>query len=465
MDPTPPSLLASTLGQRMRQARRQRGLTQDAIAQPEFTKSYVSAVERDKARPSLKALELMARRLGVPMTELLSPPAAAPTDDLPVLAATVTYQLDDAARAIATHRPQDALALLTTAEQQAGPALADLPIAIRFRLAYLRATAYVAANAPDAARVTLAAATDLAHQVDAGEARERVRHLVGQTYYAQDLPQAALEQHLGCREAIQRGVVRDPQFQLQIYACLVEDYGALGATARVVAICQEAQALLAGAGNLATQADLYWNLSRAAQAAGGEEQAQQWVRRALDLAEAADTQSTAAQLEINVARAYIQQAEYAEAEAALARARALVAGAGNAAGGLSTIQQCYADLELHRGQIAAAADCARTALALSEQAYQAAVHAEPSPARTRARDTYIQALGLAGRVAGAQDDLASAERWFTQALDLAQIAGGGAQVAELAHTYAEILLAHGQHEQASAYYQQAWRPRSRPPSF
>src|SRR6476661_1735082 len=72
MDSTPAPLSAGTLGQRLRQARRQRGLTQDAIAQPEFTKSYVSAVERGKARPSLKALELMARRLGIPMSELLA---------------------------------------------------------------------------------------------------------------------------------------------------------------------------------------------------------------------------------------------------------------------------------------------------------------------------------------------------------------------------------------------------------
>jgi transcriptional regulator with XRE-family HTH domain len=68
MDPgLAPNPLA-TLGERLRQARLERGLSQDALAQPEFTKSYVSAVERGKARPSLKALELMARRLGIPLS-------------------------------------------------------------------------------------------------------------------------------------------------------------------------------------------------------------------------------------------------------------------------------------------------------------------------------------------------------------------------------------------------------------
>jgi transcriptional regulator with XRE-family HTH domain len=35
------------LGARLRAARKARGLTQEALAGPEFTKSYVSAVERE----------------------------------------------------------------------------------------------------------------------------------------------------------------------------------------------------------------------------------------------------------------------------------------------------------------------------------------------------------------------------------------------------------------------------------
>ena len=41
------------LGARLREARRARKLTQEAVAQPEFTKSYISAIERGRARPSL----------------------------------------------------------------------------------------------------------------------------------------------------------------------------------------------------------------------------------------------------------------------------------------------------------------------------------------------------------------------------------------------------------------------------
>ena len=55
MEPIVETNPLSTLGDRLRQARLGRGMSQEALAQPEFTKSYVSAVERGKARPSLKA--------------------------------------------------------------------------------------------------------------------------------------------------------------------------------------------------------------------------------------------------------------------------------------------------------------------------------------------------------------------------------------------------------------------------
>src|SRR5207253_5618978 len=41
------------LGDRMKEARLALGLSQETLAAPEFTKSYISAIERGRARPSL----------------------------------------------------------------------------------------------------------------------------------------------------------------------------------------------------------------------------------------------------------------------------------------------------------------------------------------------------------------------------------------------------------------------------
>src|SRR3954468_19881969 len=112
-----PSALA-VLGQRIRAARHERGMSQENLAQPEFTKSYVSAVERGKARPSLKALELMSRRLGIPMPELLTGvPDVVDTLDLAALEEDIEYQLDCARRAIDTGQGGEALRLIAVAEE------------------------------------------------------------------------------------------------------------------------------------------------------------------------------------------------------------------------------------------------------------------------------------------------------------------------------------------------------------
>src|SRR5260370_6676054 len=59
------------LGQRLRQARLARNLTQGEVAASQFSVSYISAVERGQIRPSLGALEKLAQRLQVSVADLL----------------------------------------------------------------------------------------------------------------------------------------------------------------------------------------------------------------------------------------------------------------------------------------------------------------------------------------------------------------------------------------------------------
>ncbi|HSK17058.1 MAG TPA: tetratricopeptide repeat protein [Gaiellaceae bacterium] len=68
-DPVAPRLATSdspsTLGQRVREARVARGLTQSELAESRFSKQYVSQIERDRLRPADETLEWLAERLGV----------------------------------------------------------------------------------------------------------------------------------------------------------------------------------------------------------------------------------------------------------------------------------------------------------------------------------------------------------------------------------------------------------------
>src|ERR1700748_3617530 len=71
--------VAARVGANIREVRTKLGMTQAQLAAPEFSISYISAIERGKIRPSLKALSILARRLDVPLTFLLegSPAGAA----------------------------------------------------------------------------------------------------------------------------------------------------------------------------------------------------------------------------------------------------------------------------------------------------------------------------------------------------------------------------------------------------
>ncbi len=69
-----------TLGQKLRALRKEKGLTQQQLAGQEFTKSFISQIEKDTAKPSLKSLQVLADRLGRPVSYFLedAPKVAAP---------------------------------------------------------------------------------------------------------------------------------------------------------------------------------------------------------------------------------------------------------------------------------------------------------------------------------------------------------------------------------------------------
>jgi tetratricopeptide (TPR) repeat protein len=60
-----------SLGQRIRQIRQSRGLTQQQLGGAELSKSFISLVERDRTRPSVATLGFIARRLSTSVDALM----------------------------------------------------------------------------------------------------------------------------------------------------------------------------------------------------------------------------------------------------------------------------------------------------------------------------------------------------------------------------------------------------------
>src|SRR5258708_12778040 len=64
--PAPVSDALQQVGDRIRKARTEAGLSQAQLGAPHFTRAYVSAIELGKVRPAMKSLEFMADKLGKP---------------------------------------------------------------------------------------------------------------------------------------------------------------------------------------------------------------------------------------------------------------------------------------------------------------------------------------------------------------------------------------------------------------
>ncbi|MEA2622327.1 MAG: hypothetical protein QOH61_1237 [Chloroflexota bacterium] len=66
------SALANRIGERIRVARRQAGMTQQQLAEGRYTKAYISALEKGHAKPSMAALNFISERLGLPASRFLA---------------------------------------------------------------------------------------------------------------------------------------------------------------------------------------------------------------------------------------------------------------------------------------------------------------------------------------------------------------------------------------------------------
>jgi transcriptional regulator with XRE-family HTH domain len=66
------SPLARKIGERLKKARLAAGLTQTQLAEPRYTKAYVSALENGLSRPSMAALNHFSARLGIPASQLIN---------------------------------------------------------------------------------------------------------------------------------------------------------------------------------------------------------------------------------------------------------------------------------------------------------------------------------------------------------------------------------------------------------
>src|SRR5713226_3564634 len=102
------SPMVADVGARIRSLRTAKGMTQAQVAEPLYTKAYISMLESGRTRASMKALEHIAGVLGVKPSDLLGGHAAP---------ATPQYDLVEARKLIEQAQFSDALPILEKLEE------------------------------------------------------------------------------------------------------------------------------------------------------------------------------------------------------------------------------------------------------------------------------------------------------------------------------------------------------------
>jgi len=285
--------VAARVGTNIREVRTKLGMTQAQLAAPEFSISYISAIERGKIRPSLKALSILARRLDVPLTFLLegSPSGAAearavgysPADsgpdqkiDVDLLQALVLVQQGvylEAEQLLAPIQPER----ITTDQV--------------YRLYLLRGSIHLSASEYQEAVVDLRAAVSQAEGLNDSEYIERARNLLGKAYFSLYNYTLAMENHLRCNSAIESGQINDPFFSLEVYSNLANDYFRLGELDKAVKFYHRALEILDGMSRDSKSfAQKYMEVSQHYKAAGKLTMARDYAMQSLAIYEMRDEQ-------------------------------------------------------------------------------------------------------------------------------------------------------------------------------
>src|SRR5438034_4454398 len=419
--------VAARVGTNIREVRTKLGLTQAQLASPEFSISYISAIERGKIRPSLKALSILAKRLDVPLTFLLegSPAGAAearavgysPADSGPDQ--RIDVELVQANVLIHQHAIKEAEQLLAPIQPE------RITTDQAYRLFLLRGQIHLGVNEFQEAVVDLRSAVSQGEGLNDIEYIERARNLLGKAYFSLYNYTLAMENHLRCNTAIENGQIQDPVFALEVFSNLANDYFRLGDLEKAVTYYHRALDMFDGMNRDSKSfAQKYMEISQSYKASGKLAMARDYALRSLALYEMRDEQRLVGLTHQRLGKTLEKQDNLDEAEREYRRAIAIEQDLNDAVSG-STCHTSRAELLFKRGKAEEAEKEAQQALTFARASGDAQAHG--------------QALIALAQLRHQAKDYAAADELFTEALNLLDSSQAHEIAASAYFRYANLL--------------------------
>jgi len=299
--------MVADVGARIRSLRTAKGLTQAQLAEPQYTKAYISMLESGRTRASMKALEHIAGVLGVKPADLLG---GAPTP------ATPQYALLEAQRYIEQGNGKDAIPILEGLEEGLTPG--DQLI----RLRYL-AVAYNLTGQPKQAFPLIERAQRMAELLsDTGE-QVRVKGVLASAYARTYAYEDAIRVLRECVQACEEGVVNDPAFHFRRLVDLALALSNQRQPKQALAMYERAIELSAQFEDRPSIARLYAAMAKAHRDSGDVEAAIVYNQKSLNVYEELGLIDQVACALDNAAALYAEYGNITRARESLARAAKL----------------------------------------------------------------------------------------------------------------------------------------------
>ena len=402
--------LAREVGVRLRAARTRAGLTQRQLAEPRYTKAYVSALENGLIKPSMAALRFLARKLGtVPEAFLADADTHWERLDAELRLAAGDWQA-------AADRFQ---AILDTDPQGVGRGLAQLGLA---EAAYRLGRHFDSIGYATEARELLTAAGRTA------DAQRATYWLAGAHAAANDPVRARML----LEELLASAASTDPDLRVRILVALAMSAAVTDEPTRAIALLEEARTIGAELDDRRRATRLY-SLAQSYRLAGDLEGAVRSGTESLALWKAIDSRAEAAGIQNELALIYLDLGNLTEAERHLAAGRADMASVGDDFR-MAHLADTEARIALERGHVDDAQRLAREAMDLAERT-----------GNSRARLSSLLTAARAARRAGDRD---AASAMLADAASLAESAPPG-RLREVLTEWSELAAESGDH--AGAY--------------
>lgn len=354
-----------TLGEKMRALRRQMGMTQAELAGEEFTKSFISQIEKNQARPSLKSLRIFAQRLNRP----------------------VSYFLDDEYDASPT--PSEAQRHLTTADllerqgkyeealqlyEQALNECAATDYAMRGQVYRRRARALLELDQRKAAVQALELAAEEFRLARDTAARAEVDQLLGDVHQQLNQKETAITHYERALLLYEEGLApqsdTEPSFaMLRLLTELGLTLAAVGRNESAFKYLKRAEALAGKVKTMYRWGDLCRTLSKVEKERGNRRQAAQYAERAVAYCDAVLDHVTLVRALVDLGELRAEEGNRKAAEPFFERALDVAEAMGDA-DGKSLVRAALARLAEKDGDIKRAVELYEAAANTSEDAWR-----------------------------------------------------------------------------------------------